>query len=84
MKRVPPGSVLELDLLNIFLNYKFFLLKETHICSCAVDTTSYACDQILDQIINRLEQDSLLSISWLEKNYIKLHTDKCHLFISGK
>ena len=29
----------------------------------------------------KLEQDSETAICWFESNYMKLHTDKCHLII---
>ena len=60
IKGLLQGSVLRPILFNTFLNDLFFLLKETDIFSYADDITSYAYDQNLDQLINRLELDSLL------------------------
>ena len=60
IKGLLQGSVLRPILFNTFLNDLFFLLKETDIFSYGDDTTSYAYDQNLDQLINRLERDSLL------------------------
>ena len=53
-------------------------LKETEVCNFADDTTPSACEVLL-----RLEHDSALSICWVESNYTKLNTDKCHLVIAG-
>lgn len=33
------------------------------------DTAPYACNQNLDHLIDRLQQDSLVSISWFESQY---------------
>ena len=60
IKGLLQGSVLRPILFNTFLNDLFFLLKETDIFSYGDDITSYAYDQNLDQLINRLELDSLL------------------------
>ena len=79
IKGVLKGPEIAPILLKKFLNHLLFLLKETHNCSCGDDTTQYTSDQNLDQLIKRLEQDSLLAVIWFESNYMKLNTDKCHL-----
>ena len=47
------------------------------------DTTFHACDSDLENLIQRLEHDSMLAIEWFESNYMKLSNDKCHLLLSG-
>ena len=81
---VPQGSVLGPLLFNIYINDLFFVLNETEICNFADDTTPYACDKSLENVISRLERDSLEAIIWFENNYMKLNTEKCHLLIAGK
>ena len=61
----------------------FFLTESTEVCNFADDTTFYACDQNLNDLINRLEHDSFLATEWFENNSIKLNDDKCRLLISG-
>ena len=34
-------------------------------------------------MLETLEHNSELAISWFEMNYLKLNTDKCHLSVSG-
>ena len=82
VKELPLGSLFGSILFNIFLNGLFFLLKETEICNCVNDTTPYACDRNLDQLLHRLERESILVITWFESNR-KFNTDKCCLFIYG-
>ena len=64
----PQESVVGPLLSNICLNDLFFLIKEAGVCNFGDDTTTYI---------------SMLGISWLENNYMKLNTDKCHLIVLG-
>ena len=68
---------------NICINDLIFLTESTYVCNYAGDTTFYACDSDLHNLISRLEHDSILAIKCFECNYMKLNQDKCHLLISG-
>ena len=81
---VPQGSVLGPLLFNIFINDLFLIFHQTNTCNFADDTTLYACDTNLKNMLQRLEHDSILAIDWFECNYMKLNEDKCHLLIPGK
>ena len=37
----------------------------------------------LENLLRRLEHDSVLAIEWFHQNYMKLNESKCHLLISG-
>ena len=80
---VPQGSILGPLLFNIYINDLFFNFAETDICNYADDTTLYACDSNLQNLITRLELDSINAIVWFENNYMKLNEEKCHFIISG-
>ena len=83
LKGVPQGSVLGPLLFNIYINELFFTLSKIDVCNYADDTTLYACDHSLENVMFRLEHDSIEAIIWFQNNYMKLNTDKCHLLISG-
>ena len=55
----------------------------TDVCNFADDTTFFACDSNLKDLMQRLEHDTKLAIEWFESNYVKLNEDKCHLLVTG-
>ena len=71
IKGVPKETTIPI-LFNKFLNDLFFRLKETDICSYFNDASSYACNQNLDQLINRLKHGSFLSITWFDSRSLSL------------
>ena len=68
---VPQGSVLGPLLFNIYLNDLFFLIETIEVCNFADDTTFYACDKDLSNLIDRLQHDSFLAIEWFENDLMK-------------
>ena len=78
---VPQGSVLGPILFNIYLNDLFYELYE--VCNFADDTTLYACDIDLGNVLNQLEDNAHTAIIWFENNYMKLNESKCHFLFSG-
>ena len=80
IKVVPQGSAVGPILFNLYLIY---LANFTEVCNFADDTIFHACDNDLNNLFKRLEQDSFLAIEWFETNILKLSIEKCHLLISG-
>ena len=81
---VPQGSALGPLFFNIYINDLLLSLMDTDICNNADETTLYACDKNLNNVIARLENDSSITIQWFADNFMKLNTNKCHLLILGK
>ena len=78
IKGVPQGSATRPILFNIHSNDLFYLGDLTEVCNFADSTTFHACDNDLNNLINRLEHKVFL-VEWLETNNMKLNKDKCHL-----
>ena len=70
-------------LFNIYINDLFYLFLNTDVCNFAEDTSLYACDIKLEDLICNLEDDTLSAILWFEANYMKLNEGKCHFITSG-
>ena len=59
------------------------LTECTDICNFADDTTFFVCDENLNSLMKRLENDGLLATEWFQNNNMKLDQDKCHLLVGG-
>ena len=70
-------------LFNIYENDLFFTLFSVNACNFADDATPFLCDLNLEAALTQLEECSELVIAWLQNNYMKLNTDKCHLLMAG-
>ena len=57
------------------------MLNDIDICKVADDTTTYIGDVNLEWALKKLEEKSELAVTWFEKNYIELNTDKYNLII---
>ena len=67
-----------------YINDLLLSIEETNICNYADDTTIFASDKNLDNVIMRLENDSAILIQWFEDNLMKLNTGKSHFMVLGK
>ena len=81
LQGVPQGSVSGPVLFNIYLNDLFYFLF-CDVCNFADDTPLQVCDKNLAFALAKLKEHSNIALKWLENNYMKMNSDKCHLFFS--
>ena len=54
---------------------------EIDIANHADDTTPYALDLKLENIVKLLEENADELFDWFSNNYLKANPEKCHLFV---
>lgn len=67
------------------MNDIFLFAENTNITNYADDSTPYAIESNIDDLLNVLEQDTNILFTWFKNNEMKANDDKCYLLvINGK
>ena len=72
-------------LFNIFLADLFLFCIDNYIANFADDNSPYPCCTDIDSVIERLQNDSMISmilLQWFENNMLKVNPEKFHLLLS--
>ena len=81
---VPQGSILGPLLFNIYINDLFLFSKEFKIANYADDCSPFEFSGSINELIHKLEVDSLKLVQWFKINYMKPNPDKWHLLLSDQ
>ena len=81
---VPQGSILGPLLFNIYINDLFLFSQHFNMTNYADDCSPYGFSGSIDDVILKLQNDSLCLLEWYERNYLKPNPDKWHLLLSDK
>jgi hypothetical protein len=80
---LPQGSILGPILFNFFINDLISTIQETYVCNFADDTTLYACESNLSDVIEKLNTDSDRAIKWFQDNSMEANPNKFQLMFLG-
>ena len=79
---VPQRSIKGPLLFHIYICDLFFDIIEIDIAEYADDTTPYALDSKLENIIKLFEENADKRFDWFSNNYLKANPNKCHLLVN--
>ena len=66
IRGIPEGSILDLLLCNLFINDLFLFVERTNICNFADDNTICRCDTELEVVLEDLQHDMIIFLSWFK------------------
>ena len=81
---VPQGYILGPLLFNIFINYIFYFTKDANMANYADDSTIYAVEGNIDNLLKTLEKETAVILNWFKINEMKLNDDKCYLIVCNE
>ena len=79
---IPQGSIKGPFLFNIYICDLFFDIIEIDIANYADDTTLYALDSKLENIVKLLKENADKLFDWFPNNHLKASPDKRHLLVN--
>ena len=81
---IPQASILGPLLFNIYINGLLLFVNGKNVANYADDNTPYAMNFRFDSLIENVENDASILITWFRDNYLKMNEGKCHLLITNQ
>ena len=68
---------------NIYLSDLFLFNKNSEIVNYADDNSPFACENDIESVMSKLEDDSKILLNWVSNNALKANPDKFHLLLNS-
>ena len=81
---VPQSSILGPLFFNIFLNDMLWFIEKTDICNFADDNTIYSCAKSVNDVIENLQSDLKIALTWFKDNQMMANPGKFQFMILNK
>ena len=80
---VPQGSILGPILFNIFINDLFLVALEIGLCNFADDNTAYSCEETMEIVAIKLENNVPKILRWFKLNSMVVNPSKFQVIFLG-
>ena len=80
---VPQGSILGSILFNIFINDLFLVALEIGLCNFADDNTAYSCEETMESVAIKLENNVPKILRWFKLNSMVVNPSKFQVIFLG-
>ena len=78
---VPQGSILGLNIFNIFFNDLFIWIENAELCNFSDDNTISCTEKSLEELMKSLTCESGKAVQWFKENMMIVSPDKFQIVI---
>ena len=78
-----PGLCARAPTVQYFLNDFIYIVKHSEVCNFADDNTIFSCDDTIESVASKLQEDMSQAISWFKTNQMVANPSKFQVMLLG-